>query len=233
MSTSIERISEPDADALALHLAQDVAAVLRSAVAERGGATLVVSGGSTPLPMFQRLAQESDVPWSKVQVTLADERAVPPDHADSNEGFVHKNLLTGTAAVASFVSMLPAGLPSLDRLDEVSGRIDAMGSPFDVVLLGMGGDGHTASLFPDAPELEDAMASTTSVVALNPPSVSQARLSLSASRLIDTRHLWLHISGASKAQVLETALADGTLPIARVLKHAASGSAHRAIYLTS
>ena len=232
MTATIERIVESDADALALRLARDVATVLQSAIVERGRATLVVSGGSTPLPMFQCLAREPDLSWEKVQVTLADERAVPPDHADSNEGFVQTNLLTGAAASASFVSMLPEGLPSLDQLEEVSNRIDAMGSPFDVVLLGMGGDGHTASLFPDAPELESAMESTTSVVALNPPSVSQARLSLSARRLIDARNLWLHISGASKAQVLDQALAAGTLPIARVFEKAVSGKANLAIYQT-
>lgn len=233
MATDIKRISEADADALARRLASDVAEVLRRAVAERGKATLVVSGGSTPLPMFQCLTQESDVPWAQVTITLADERAVLPDHKDSNEGFVHTHLLKGDAASASYVSLLPAGLPSMDRLAEVATRIDEMGAPFDIVLLGMGGDGHTASLFPDAPELEDAMATTSSVVALNPPSVSQGRISLSADRLVSTRHLWLHISGASKTSVLNEALAAGSLPIARVFERAAGTDVDRTIYLTA
>ena len=96
-----------------------------------------------------------------------------------------------------------------------------------------GGDGHTASLFPDAPELEDAMNSSVSVVAVRPPSVAQARISLSAGRLVAARHLWLHISGDSKREVLDAALEEGRLPIARVFALADPSDVERVIYLTS
>lgn len=229
----ITRKSEPDADALAQRLAHDVAGVLGRAIDERGTASLVVSGGGTPKPMFQVLATHDELDWSKVTVTLADERAVPVDHADSNERFVHEHLLVGAAAKARFVSLLPQDVSNLADLGPVAARVDAIGDRFDVVMLGMGGDGHTASLFPDAPELESAMDSSVSVVAVRPPSVAQARISLSGQRLVATRHLWLHISGDSKRDVLESALAEGQLPIARVFALADSANVERLIYLTS
>ncbi len=230
MSAMIDRIVESDSQELAARLASDVASVLRAAISERGQASLVVSGGSTPLPMFECLAEEPDIDWAKVQITLADERSVPADHADSNEGFVHTHLLKGDAARAQFVSLLPDNVPAIDQLGAVAERIDAMGEVFDIVLLGMGGDGHTASLFPDASELEHAFETDVSVVGLTPPSVPQARISLSASRLLATRHLWLHITGQSKLAVLEDALDKGQLPIARLLDAAAGTDARRSIY---
>ncbi len=233
MTPPIARKSKPDAGSLAKQLAQDVADVLSRAIEQRGTASLVVSGGSTPKPMFQHLATHEELDWSKVTVTLADERAVPVGHADSNESFVHEHLLVGAAAKARYVSLLPPDVTDLDDLSVVAERVDAMGSCFDIVLLGMGGDGHTASLFPDAPELEAAMSSPVSAVAVRPPSVAQERISLSAGRLVATRHLWLHISGDGKRDVLEAAFAEGSLPIARVFELAALSDVERVIYLTS
>lgn len=229
---AIRRESAADAELLAKHLATDVAAVLSSAIAERGSASLVVSGGGTPKPMFEYLSRFDSVDWSKVKMTLADERAVPVGHEDSNESFVHQHLLTASAAGASYVSLLPENLQTLESLAAVGKRIDDMGQPFDLVLLGMGGDGHTASLFPDAPELESAMNAEQSVVALHPPSVAQARISLSGKRLVNTRMLWLHIAGDGKRAVLDTALAEGTLPIARVFDIADPSKVDRRIYQT-
>lgn len=233
MTMSINRIVQPTADALADRLAKDVAKVLSTAIAERGRASAVVSGGSTPLPMFQCLAKDASVDWSRVTITLADERAVPADHDDSNERFAFTHLFQGAAQAASFVSLLPEDLFALDDLTAVAERVDAMADVFDVVLLGMGGDGHTASLFPDAPELEFAMQTDQSVTALHPPSVSQARISLSAQRLLKSRHMWLHISGDAKAAVLQEALAEGSLPIARLLENATQRELDTAIYSTS
>lgn len=230
MTASVNRVVQPTPEALAQQLAKDVAAALIAAINERGKATLVVSGGSTPLPMFTCLAKDDAVDWSAVTITLADERAVPVGHADSNESFVHTHLLRDAAAAARFVSLLPADLSAVDQLDEVSQRVGEMGEEFDVVLLGMGTDGHTASLFPDAPELKAAMEMEDAVTALHPPSVSQARISMSAKRLLATRHLWLHISGERKSQVLDEALAGGVLPIAVMLTRASELNVATAIY---
>jgi len=219
------------ADRLAERVAQDVATALGQALDERGAATLVVSGGSTPGPMFARL-RRLPLDWSRVTITLADERVVEPQDEQSNERLLRQSLLQDEAAAARFVSLYEAGLDGAGSdaaLARVRARIEALPRPFDVVLLGMGGDGHTASLFPDAAELEGAMQAeaATAVALLRPPSQPLVRISLVARRLIDTRHLWLHITGESKRVLLKRGLATGSSPVARVLQAA---DTDRAIY---
>jgi len=224
-----------DADTLAERLAGDVATVLERAIEARGGATLVVSGGSTPPPMFERL-RRLPLDWARVTITLADERVVEPADEQSNERLVKRMLLLDEAAAARWVSLYEDGLDSAQpdaALSRVAARVAALPGPFDVVLLGMGGDGHTASLFPDAAELESAMSATpdVQVALLRPPSQPLTRLSLVAARLCAARHLWLHITGESKRALLADSLSvesarDG-LPIARVLRKA---DTDRAIY---
>jgi 6-phosphogluconolactonase len=151
-----------------------------------------------------------DLDWSKVSITLADERWVPPDHADSNESLVRKTLLTGHAAAARFVPLYRQVVDDAQALKQVTADIRSMHLPFCVVMLGMGADGHTASLFPDAPaqELRAAMAlDNEDVVAfLHPPSVSQTRISLTRACLLDAGHRFLHITGTGKRDVLRDAL---------------------------
>lgn len=218
-------VTADDAASLAARLADDVAGGLGEALAARGAASLVVSGGSTPRPFLERLARAS-LDWSRVAVTLADERWVDAGHADSNAALVRATLLVGPAAAARFVALHEDAATPEEGLDAVARRIDAMPRPFDVVVLGMGGDGHTASLFPDAPELEHAMTDTTSpVAAMHPPSVPQARITLTRAALLDSRARFLHVTGADKRDVLERALADEPrlAPIARVLDGAPDG----------
>ena len=214
-----------DAHALAGRLARHVAARLAEAIEARGAASLAVSGGSTPPPMFDALARET-IDWSRVAVTLADERAVPLDDPASNEAMVRERLLAHEAGAARMV-----GLYREDGdLARVTGALGAIARPFDVVILGMGGDGHTASLFPDAPELEAAMASSETVLFMRPPSADQLRITLTRAALLDARELLLHVTGAAKRAVLEGAMdawrergdVPATLPIARVLGAAAA-----------
>ncbi len=193
--------SEASADALADALAARVADALRHALAERGAASLVVSGGSTPAPMFDALAREP-LDWSRVGVTLADERAVPVQHADSNERMVRERLLVGPAAAARFTSLYrPDG-----DLQRVGVALQGLARPFDVVLLGMGTDAHTASLFSDAPELELGMTTEGPLAAMHPPSQPLDRISLVRAALLDCRHCWLHVTGAAKRDVLVAAM---------------------------
>jgi 6-phosphogluconolactonase len=196
---------------LASTLAADVAGTLRDAIAARGAASLAVSGGSTPKAFFRALSA-ADLDWSKVTVTLVDERIVPPDHERSNARLVTAGLLTGNAAAANFVPLWSDGSDDPEVLADWAERaIDAIARPFDVVILGMGGDGHTASFFPDGDDLAEAIDPdcAASVVAMNAPGAGEPRLTITLPRLVEARFLALHIEGEEKRRVLDTALAGG------------------------
>ncbi|NND89840.1 MAG: 6-phosphogluconolactonase [Granulosicoccus sp.] len=200
---------EADATLLAESLGRAVGKRLGQALDGGQLASLVVSGGSTPAPVLKYLSG-IDLDWSRISVTLADERWVPPGHPDSNESLVRNTLLTNNAAAARFVSLYREGLSEDQALRQVSTDLAAMQQPFSVVMLGMGGDGHTASLFPDAPadELGAAMAldNPAMVAFMHPPSVTQARITLTRSCLLNARHRFLHITGDNKRSVLVDAL---------------------------
>ena len=127
-------------------LAISVAAQLNQAIASQGVATLVVSGGRSPVAFFESLVKQP-VDWSKVVVSLADERWVPVEHADSNAGLLKKHLLQGPAAKARFVGLYNAAA-TVERAALEADQGLAELPPIDVLILGMGDDGHTASLFP-------------------------------------------------------------------------------------
>ncbi|HXH01858.1 MAG TPA: 6-phosphogluconolactonase [Candidatus Competibacteraceae bacterium] len=207
--------------ALEQALAEQIAAALGAGVASRGAAALVVSGGRTPIALFQRLAARADVPWAQVHITLADERWLSPQHADSNERLVREHLLAGPAAAARFTGLW-TGAPSPEAGQaEAEARLSSLPRPFDVVLLGMGDDGHTASLFPSAPELDAGLTTERLCLALHPSSVPQPRLSLSLKALLDSRQVLLHLVGPTKWRVLQEALRPGPvqqLPVRAVLQ---------------
>ena len=210
----------PTREALDRQLADDVAGALAAGIAARGEASLAVSGGSTPAGFFRALAGR-DVDWARVTVTLADERWVPPDHADSNERLVRETLLTGPAARARFVPLFASCDHPRGAVDEIAARLRALGT-FDAVLLGMGTDGHFASLFPGSAALPRGLAlpGDTPCLAVDPPAAPHARLSLSLHRLAATRRLFIHIVGDEKRALLQRAAASddpATLPISAVL----------------
>ncbi len=193
------------ADELARALAAEVASRLRLALAARPSASLGVSGGRTPQALFMQLAAEP-LDWSRVQLTLADERWVAMDDPASNEAMVRRHLLQGQAAAAKLIGLkTPAPTPE-QGVAECEQRLRALPQPIDVVLLGMGLDGHTASWFPDAPELAAALATAAPCLALNPPSQTQARISLSLAALAPCRWCALQLQGEDKRQVLQRAL---------------------------
>ncbi|NWD53048.1 6-phosphogluconolactonase, partial [Pseudomonas gingeri] len=135
--------------------ANDVAQQLRTAIAARGVATLVVSGGRSPVAFFQSLAKQ-DLDWSKVVISLADERWVPVEHADSNAGLLKRYLLQGPVAKARFIGLYNAAA-NLDEAAQQADQFLAELPDIDVLVLGMGDDGHTASLFPNSPNLQAAL----------------------------------------------------------------------------
>lgn len=196
-------------EAVAEALADTVADVLRGRLGEAERASLVVSGGSTPVPFFHALSVK-DLDWRRVDVVLADERWVDEEDPASNTRLVREHLLTGPAASARFVPLKLDGQAPVDALYEVSAGLAVLELPLDVLILGMGNDGHTASLFPDAPEIARAMngRSGEQVVAMTPPSQPHERISLSRSLLETARFTALHLKGQDKLVTLQRALSE-------------------------
>lgn len=214
----------PARQVLARKLADAIAAKLEVAIAERGSAVLVVSGGSTPGSMFGELSA-CDIGWDRVTVTLADERAVPPSSPRSNEHLVTRRLLQGKAARAGFIGLHESGAELAEAARRASGRIATLPRPFDVVVLGMGGDGHTASIFADAGNIADLVdpAGTALVLPVETASAPEGRLTLSLPLLAGARHVCMHIEGLEKKELLLDCLEDQLRPvppIGIVLRHA-------------
>lgn len=211
LASGMQWHEQSDSESLASDLSEAICDRLTAAINEHGRASLVVSGGSTPAPVFAKLSL-AQLDWSKVTVTLADERWVAPGHADSNESLVRNTLLVNNASAANFVSLYRGDCTPEQALEPVSDELAGMLMPFSVVILGMGGDGHTASLFPDAPadELANAMSleNDASVAIMHPPSVNQARITLTRRCLLDAEHRFVHITGDEKKSVLIQAMAE-------------------------
>jgi 6-phosphogluconolactonase len=194
---------------LAEALAGDVEAELNRALAARGEALLAVSGGSTPALFFERLSH-APIDWSSVRVTLVDERQVPLSSERSNARLVHEHLLRNRAAKATFI-------PLFDNPD--AARLPG----FDVVILGMGTDGHTASFFPGGDRLREAIdpASHERLIGITAPGAGEPRLTFTLPALIGARAIMLHIEGAQKQEVLRRALEGGPeteMPVRAVLR---------------
>jgi 6-phosphogluconolactonase len=218
------RLRDPELAAAAL--AARVAGWLADALDRRPAATLVVSGGATPVPFFRRLSR-LDLPWSRVRVTLADERWVEPWHADSNEGLVRRELLVNRAASARWSGLKTAAPTPEEGCAEAAARLAAL-QPIEVAVLGLGADGHTASLFPRAPGVEAALdpRGDATVVAVRPPEAHHSRLSLTLAALLGSRRLALHLTGDEKWRVYRRAVDAGPaadLPVRALLQ----GSAER------
>jgi len=207
-----------DASSLASELASSVADNLIETIAAHNRASLVVSGGSTPLPFFKTLSQ-AELDWSAVDVTLADERWVPEDDEDSNARFVKTNFLVGNASAARFHSLYRDDTDPQTAIADIERSLQNMIQPFSVVILGMGGDGHTASLFPNTEGLEEALDMDTHAMlaVMKPETVAQTRISLTRAALLRSRYRYLHITGENKRGVLAQALEfddENPLPIA-------------------
>ncbi len=204
--------------ALAAALADAVAATLRRALASRGRATLALSGGTTPGPFLAALATRA-LDWTRVIVTLADERWVPVGHPRANATLVRDTLLQGAAVVARFVPLYVEAPTPEAGLVEVAAGIDALPLPFDVVVLGMGEDGHIASLFPDGDNLAAALDPHTRarVLPMRAPAAGEPRITLTLPVLAGARSVFLLITGEHKRAVLERASDDASLPVHALL----------------
>lgn len=211
-----------DSEALSRALSSQLADNLRAAIATRGLASLVVSGGKSPARMFE-LLRVADVDWSRVCIALADERWVDPSDAGSNEKLVRDVLMKDAAAAARFIGLKNAApTPDLGAVSawETFARVPR---PFDAVVLGMGDDGHTASLFPHSPNLASALnpAAVAGCVGMWSPVAPHPRLSLNLNALLDSRRIVLSIPGAEKWQTYTAVSAEGPvqeMPVRAVLR---------------
>ena len=194
-------------------LAEESVADLRDALSARGRASLIVSGGSSPMPLYRQMAA-MPLAWENVLVALADERWVPSDSSDSNQLKIEQSLLQDQAASAQFVPMKTADRYAVDAQAHCEAQYAALPGPFDVTILGLGNDGHTASLFPQAAGLEAAMdpqgdALCSAILAQESPVTGPLteRMSLTLAGLLNSREIKLLIMGADKWHTLQQALA--------------------------
>ncbi|MBB5073467.1 6-phosphogluconolactonase [Bartonella callosciuri] len=220
---NIDRLNFETPAILALALADRVAAELSVSVLERKRATLAVSGGKTPELFFHYLSK-ADIDWQNIIITLVDERFVPTHHERSNEYMVRCHLLQNFAAKARFVGLYHKAVTAELAAFSAASRINTLPKPFDVTVLGMGTDGHTASFFPDADRLKQALDLQTQalVLPLHAKSALEPRLSLTLPVIIQSRCIVLHFEGTQKRDCFETACQDGSeieMPIRAVLRH--------------
>jgi len=217
---------------LSVQLSTRIGHCLSDVIKNRGAATLAVSGGRTPVLLFENLATMK-LDWSKITVTLVDERWVPLDHPDSNAGLVSEKLLQGVASRARFFGLTNDAESAFEAEKAINTRLSNLDLPIDVVVLGMGEDGHTASFFPGALGLDKALDPPPHLrcCAIRPTAAAHERMTLTLPLLVQSPNLFLHLCGVAKWQVLEQAMdvdAEPQFPISTVLRQAP----HLAIYYT-
>ena len=212
----------PSPSTQAAALAEAVANCLRDCLHTQGHAVLAVSGGRSPIALFEALSRVK-LDWPNVTISLVDERLVPPRHADSNAALVRRHLLQHAAAAARFLPLVGEQTDVSDPAAALAEAEAAFPTP-DIAVLGMGADGHTASLFPQAPQLAAAVSSEcrSKLVHTSPVTAAHERISMSLNALAAVPQLLLSIQGADKRAVLEQAAAmpSNERPISLLLHRA-------------
>ncbi|MBN1378061.1 MAG: 6-phosphogluconolactonase [Gammaproteobacteria bacterium] len=223
---SVQFKSFSDRQSMVEQLTAAITVQMQKAISERNRASLVVSGGETPKSLFTQLSRQR-LEWDKVTITLADERWTDTSSVQSNEYLVRSTLLVNEAAEACFIGLKSDHDSATTAEKDCENALRAIESPFDVVLLGMGDDGHTASLFPGANRLSEAldMRSDLRVLAITPePLPKQApfeRMSMTLPCLLNSRWMVLLIAGNDKLSVYNSALAGNDIlkmPVRAVLQ---------------
>ena len=180
---------------------------LKEGLESNGAASLVVSGGSTPKTLFALLSKQ-DIDWGKVSITLADERCVPQEDEASNARLIRENLLQNKARNANFITLFEnhqsaneAALSASNKLAEIK--------TYDAMILGMGQDGHTASLFPEATNLAEALAeNANNCMAIEPLTNPITRITQTKQKILKSKFIAFHLVGKDKNDILNLVLKD-------------------------
>lgn len=192
-------------------LANCLASLMCSTIEKKGVVTIALSGGKSPIPLFKRLSTLK-LPWDKVTITLVDERVVDTNHIDSNENLVRTYLLKNLAKSAKFIGLINNNLTITPKIFH----------NIDIAVLGMGADGHTASIFPDCKELEVALDPNTqdTYIITTPISAKYQRVTLTLNSLKKIEHLILSINGTEKLKILQEAMKqeNKNYPISYLIK---------------
>lgn len=219
-----ERLFDSRAE-LTAALQQECEQALTAAVEDRGEATFMVSGGSSPEALYKSMSN-SDLPWESIYVALVDERWVDFEHDKSNEAFVVKSLIQNKAAATNLIGMKNTAESAQEGLADCEAAYQQLAQPFDITILGMGSDGHTASLFPNANGLQEALTTDALCAAINahPSEVTGAiteRMTLSLNGLLQSKALVLLLTGEEKLNVFRAAQAGtdvNEMPIRAILQ---------------
>ena len=225
MATIVEKFFA-NKDELTAELSSSLEQSLVAGIKEDGRAVLMVSGGSSPAPAYKHLSN-LELDWASSDVAMVDERWVDADHEKSNEAFIKSTLLQNHGAAANFVTMRNDALTAQNGVAECEAAYKALKRPFDVTILGMGPDGHTASLFPYAEGLEHGLATDDLVCAINAIESDVTgkiteRMTLTLSAIADSKVVKLLISGEEKLAVYKQAKEGGAvadMPLRAVLNH--------------
>ncbi|MDF7667163.1 6-phosphogluconolactonase [Orbaceae bacterium ESL0727] len=187
-------------------LVKHIVTVLKQAIDQKGEASMAVSGGKTPIPLFSLLSQQ-ELAWNRVFITLVDDRWVDNTDDASNEKLVTTYLLKDKARLANFIGLKNNSATPFEGEAITNQMLTKIPMPFDIVILGMGEDGHTASLFPHAANLAKGldMHSKRKVIGMTPLDAPFDRMTLTLPAILDSQHIYLHLVGASKKAVLKKA----------------------------
>jgi len=208
-------------------MAADASGILQTSVKNQGHSTFVVSGGNSPMPLYDRLSKVS-LPWNKISIALADERWVGVDHEASNEKNIRASLLQHHAASAPFLGMKNTSLTPQQGLSACEEQYRQLPQPIALSVLGLGSDGHTASLFPFSAGIDTALDVDdehlcAAIDALESDVTGRftARMTMSLRALLSSRHIYLLIMGEDKRKTLQRAMSSGdqiSMPIRAVLQ---------------
>ena len=210
MPVDVRRFADPEAVARAA--AEEIAYVIQSGCDwEPGGtASIVLAGGTTPRRAYEILAQKhADLPWARVHVFWGDERCVPPDHPDSNYAMAKRALLDHVGVDPAHVHRIPGELGAEAAAEAYQRELDAFHAEhqaFDVVLLGMGDDGHTASLFPGHPAVQETVRRAVPVE--TQAKAPRWRVSLTLPELAASSEVLFLVTGTAKHTVLRSIVAN-------------------------